>query len=189
MIPKGLKNIFSIHKTKIRKEIHFFNKKWTIWKYNYMIREIYRWQNFQKLSEKFKNCGISLPFEANVIIDDAEIVRISLKELRREWDGKIYKLEECLPFKYLQTKDKSIYANYIQKHIDLGIFPADADKSTTRFDALAESIERNGYNPSKCVIVLRRDNVLLDGQHRASILLHKYGGDYKVTAIREKQFR
>ncbi|MBO4643681.1 MAG: hypothetical protein J5716_03615 [Alphaproteobacteria bacterium] len=154
-----------------------------------MIREIYRYQNFQKLSEKFKTVGISLPFEASVLIDDAEIVHVPLKVLRREWNGKLYRLEECSPFKYLQTKDKDVYANYIQKHIDLGILPADYDKSTTKFDTLIESMNENGYDPSKCVIILRRDNVLLDGQHRACVLLYKYGGDYTVTAIREKQFR
>ncbi len=189
MISKFFKKLFSVHKTKIYKRIRFFNIKCTIWKYHYMIREIYRYQNFQKLSQKFKNCGISLPFEASVLIDDAEIVHVPLKDLRREWDGKLYDLTECSQFKYLQTKDKSIYENYIQKHIDRGILPADADKSTSKFDALIKSMDETGYDPSKCVIVLRRDNVLLDGQHRACILLDKYGGDYKITAIREKQFR
>ncbi len=186
---KLLKKFFYVRKNKIRKEFHFFNKKWTVWKYKTMIREIYRWQNFQKLSEKFKNQGISLPFDANVLIDDAEIVHVQLKELRRKWDGKLYRLEECSQFKYLQTKDKNVYANYIQKHIDRGILPADADKSTTRFDALVESMEKNGYDPSKCVIVLNSENVLMDGQHRACILLYKYGPDYTVTAIRENPLR
>ena len=186
---KWLGKIFSIHKTKIRKEIHFLNFKWTFWKYHYMIREIYRWENYKKLSERFKTVGISLPYEANVLIDDAEIIQIPLKDLRREWQGKLYPLDEISQYKYLQTKDKKIYEDYIQKHIDLGILPADYDKSTEKFDALIKSMDENGYDPSKCVIVLNRDNVLLDGQHRACVLLYKYGGDYEITAVREKQFR
>lgn len=95
-------------------------------------------------------------------------------------------MDEVSPYKYLQTRDKRIYADYIQKHIDLGVSSPDADKSPTRFEALEKSIDENGYDPSKCVIVLDKNNIVVDGQHRSCILYYKYGGNYAVKVIREK---
>lgn len=96
-------------------------------------------------------------------------------------------LADCSPFKYLQTRDKQIYSDYIQKHIDLGVLPADADKTPERFENLEKSMNEKGYDPALCVVVLNKDNVIIDGQHRCCILLYKFGPDYRVTAIREKQ--
>lgn len=69
-------------------------------------------------------------------------------------------MDEVSPYKYLQTRDKRIYADYIQKHIDLGMSSPDADKSPTRFEALEKSIDENGYDPSKCVIVLDKTSTV-----------------------------
>ncbi len=182
-----LQKIFSFHKTKIRKVYRILNKKIVLWNYHYMIREIYRYQNFQRLSRRLADQGIRLPADAIGLIEETEIVKVPLKDIRRKWNGKLYPLTQCSPFKYLQTRDKGIYADYIQKHIDLGALPADADRTPERFENLEKSMNEKGYNPALCIVVLNKDNVIIDGQHRCCILLYKYGGDYKVTAIREKQ--
>ena len=51
---------------------------------------------------------------------------------------------------------------------------------------LEKSIDENGYDPSKCAIVLDKNNIVVDGQHRSCILYYKYGGNYAVKVIREK---
>mgnify|MGYP000024441675 CR=1 FL=1 len=182
-----LQKAFSFHKTKIRKTLRILNKKIVFWNYRYMIREIYRYQNFQRLSKNLKNQGITLPADAIGLIEESEIVKVPLKEIRRKWNGKLLTLADCSPFKYLQTRDKQIYSDYIQKHIDLGVLPADADKTPERFENLEKSMNEKGYDPALCVVVLNKDNVIIDGQHRCCILLYKFGPDYRVTAIREKQ--
>ena len=85
-----LQKIFSFHKTKIRKVYRILNKKIVLWNYHYMIREIYRYQNFQRLSRRLADQGIRLPADAIGLIEETEIVKVPLKDIRRKWNGKLY---------------------------------------------------------------------------------------------------
>ena len=186
MIQNVIKQLFSVQGGKAQKVYRFLGIKITRRNYTYMIRKLYQWQHFEKLKSKFEQQGVILPPETENLFDDAEIAIVALKDIRRKWRGKLYSLDEVSPYKYLQTRDKRIYADYIQKHIDLGMSSPDADKSPTRFEALEQSINKNGYDPSKCVIVLDKNNNIIDGQHRSCILYYKYGGDFTVKVVREK---
>lgn len=88
-----------------------------------MIREIYRYQNFQRLSRRLADQGIRLPADAIGLIEETEIVKVPLKDIRRKWNGKLYPLTQCSPFKYLQTRNKGIYADYIQNILIWGRCP------------------------------------------------------------------
>jgi len=187
MIQNVIKSLFSVQGGKSKKTYRIFGIKFKRRSYTYMIRAIYKWQQYQWLCESLKSRNIALPpLETISVFDDYEITNVALKDIRRKWRGKLYSLDEVSPYKYLQTRDKRIYADYIQKHIDLGMSSPDADKSPTRFEALEQSINKNGYDPSKCVIVLDKNNNIIDGQHRSCILYYKYGGDFTVKVVREK---
>lgn len=54
-----------------------------------------------------------------------------------------------------------------------------------RLENVMESVKRNGYPYNDEFIILRNNqNVIMDGQHRASCLLYLYGKDYKVPVMR-----
>lgn len=186
MIQNVIKKLFSVQGGKVQTIYRIFGIKFRRRKYTYMIRKLYQWKNFERQERIFAAQGIRLPPEAAFLLEDVEFTTVLLKDIRREWRGKLYSLDEVSPYKYLQTRDKRIYADYIQKHIDLGMSSPDVDKSPTRFEALEKSIDENGYDPSKCVIVLDKNNIVVDGQHRSCILYYKYGGNYAVKVIREK---
>lgn len=186
MIRNIIKKLFSVQGGKAQKTYCVFGIKFKRRNYTYMIRMLYRWKNFERHEAILAAQGIKLPPETVNLLDDIEIATVLLKDIRRKWCGKLYTLDEVSPYRYLQTRDKQIYADYIQKHIDLGMSPPDADKSPTRFEALEKSIDEDGYDPSKCVIVLDKNNVVIDGQHRSCILYYKYGGNYAVKVVREK---
>lgn len=160
MIQNVIKKLFSVQGGKVQTIYRIFGIKFRRRKYTYMLRKLYQWKNFERQERIFAAQGIRLPPEAELLLEDVEFTTVLLKDIRREWRGKLYSLDEVSPYKYLQTRDKRIYADYIQKHIDLGVSSPDADKSPTRFEALEKSIDENGYDPSKSVIVLDKTSTV-----------------------------
>lgn len=107
-----------------------------------------------------------------------EVVRIKLGDIRRKWfDGKLYKLTECSPYKYL-SGDQGAYEQYCKENAELSGFIMTKE----RYDSLIRTITEN-YD-EKSMPVLNKDNVLLDGQHRCCILLHRFGPDHEISALR-----
>lgn len=182
---KFLKFIFSVRKERIQTTVCCFGIKIRLWNYRRMLREVYKYQKYLFWLDIFDRQNIALPPEARYLWRDFEVARVALKDIRREWQGKLYSLDDVSPFKYLQTRDEAIYAAYVQKHKDCGLAPPDSEWSVKGFENLIASMDENGYDVSKSIIVLDRNNVLVDGQHRACILYYKYGGDYLIKVVRE----
>lgn len=112
-------------------------------------------------------------------IEDFSIRKTKLSQIRRQYfDGSIINLKECEPYLFLKG-DKAIYKKYsdFQRKNNL---PTMTEK---RFNKLIESIKKKGYD-ERYPIVLGRNNVIWDGQHRACVLLYLYGEDYKVNAFK-----
>ena len=111
-------------------------------------------------------------------IYDYKVDTIKLKDLRRSWiDKKLYTLAECSPYKYLQGNDEQ-YQNYCKINSEVSPF----DMSKERFDKLIQSIKKS-YDARKMPVV-NKDNVIMDGQHRTSVLLYLYGEDYEIPVLR-----
>ncbi len=114
-------------------------------------------------------------------IYDYEIVSVRLGDIKRRWvDGSIYDLTEVAPFRYLNEEEgREIYSSYCEDNFEKTGF----QMSLQRFDSLIESIEAKGFD-SKFLPVIHDDNVIGDGQHRCCILLHKYGPDFEIKAVK-----
>lgn len=107
------------------------------------------------------------------------IEEVRLGDIKRRWfDGKVYKLTECAPYKYLHG-DVSGYTKYCEYHEKRNL-PA---MSLERFDTLIGSIDEKGFD-DRYIIVLNEENIIMDGQHRSCILLNKYGEDYTITVLK-----
>ena len=107
-----------------------------------------------------------------------EITQIKLGDIRRKFfDNKIYTLEECSPYKYLQGETKRY-----QEYCAINKQYSDIDMSESRYKNLIASIDK-GYDP-KMMPIVSQNNIILDGQHRCCILLNKYGSDHKVTVCK-----
>ncbi len=107
------------------------------------------------------------------------IEELRLGDIKRRWfDGKIYKLTECAPYRYLQgdAEGYSEYCSYHQTHN----LPA---MSLDRFDTLINSIEEKGFD-DRFIIVVDGDNIIRDGQHRSCVLLNKYGEDHMIKVLK-----
>ncbi len=109
-----------------------------------------------------------------------ELIDIPLKDITRRWNNDIIPLTECHPYKYLISKDPSVYDEYCR--LNKKLYGLDI-MSRERFDKLIESIEKNGFDNNNAVI-LTGDNILIDGQHRCCYMLYKHGEDYKIPCVR-----
>lgn len=107
-----------------------------------------------------------------------EIVKIKLKDIRREWDGKLLGLTECHPYRYLEG-DVQQYLDYVERNKTLGGY----EMSTQRFDELIQSLSEVNYDP-RYMPFINENNVIYDGQHRCCFLMKKYGGEYEIEAVR-----
>ena len=112
-------------------------------------------------------------------ISKYEIVEIPLGSILRRWfDGKYYKLKDCAPYRYLMGDDEA-YEEYSRYHNE----PDLTLMTRGRFQELIENIEKNGYD-ERYILVVDQKNVIMDGQHRACILLAKYGEGYTVKVLK-----
>lgn len=115
------------------------------------------------------------------LIKDWNFINIRLKDIKREYTpgGKLIPLSETLPYKYLVTRDPSIYKEYCEYNWNVW---RSEQMSQQRFDSLIESLDNNGIKNEKNII-LADDNIIWDGQHRCCWLLYKYGQDHKIEVL------
>ena len=150
----------------------------------YALQRLEDYQAYQKYYLIFKqHYNICIPADVCGEGNTFSLTRIKVGNIKREWNGKVYSLTECSPYKYLQTRDEKIYQKYVQKHIDMGFVGTNTAWNIQPFLDLEKSILKNGYDPTKSVIVINQDNIILDGQHRSCVLLYKYGPDYEIPVV------
>ncbi len=108
-----------------------------------------------------------------------ELVPVRLGDIKRRWfNGEYFLLKECAPYRYL-TGDEASYEEYSRYHLEHEL----PMMTRERFDKLIKSIEDNGYD-KRYVIVVNKDNIIMDGQHRACCLLRIYGEDYMPIVLK-----
>ena len=115
------------------------------------------------------------------LIYDYRIDFVKLKDIKREWLGKYYSLDELSPYKYLEGGGIDRYQNYCKVNKELHGF----DMSKERFDNLIHSIEDKSFD-SMYLPILNQDNVIIDGQHRLCYYLKNYGEEYPVKVLKLK---
>lgn len=141
-----------------------------------------------------KYSGLRLLNDCRFILDDEfvffnlehrlvkkyELVDVPLKNIKRNWMGKDIPLTQCHPYKFLQTRDSDIYDEYCR--LNREVYNLDV-MSRERFQKLIDSVEENGLDPKR-IVVVNKDNVIADGQHRCCYMLYKYGEDYRIPCLK-----
>ncbi|MBQ8822671.1 MAG: hypothetical protein IJZ82_08520 [Lachnospiraceae bacterium] len=113
-------------------------------------------------------------------IERYEIAQVRLKDIRREWKGKYYSLQECAPYKYLEG-DTKLYNEYCKENSQKHPF----DMSVDRFDKLINGYKNKEFD-SKYLPIVNENNLVLDGQHRLCILLKEFGPEHEVNVLKVK---
>lgn len=87
-------------------------------------------------------------------------------------------LEKAYPYRYLNG-DVEAYEKYCDYHEKNG-YPV---MTRDRFDELIRSIKDNGYD-GRNIILIREENIIMDGQHRACTLAYLNGLDKKIEVLK-----
>lgn len=185
-------NFINLKKKKDRFELHLFGTTITFYRYLRILREIFLIVHYNQLKETLKTkFNITLPKEAyHHLSGNVELVKVPLKNLSVPCGHKtVCSIPETGIYKFLTSNGKINYHYRLPNYYsEAGVFiPVDKNDTRKRTAELVKSLTKNGkYDPSKCVIAVRKNNTILDGQHRAAVLYYKYGGDYQVLVVREK---
>lgn len=115
-----------------------------------------------------------------------DLIRVSIDKIRLG-DIMILKNNKLPVYRHLdQSRDyKALNGDYRELDAYQTQVNPIGTSNRARLDTMLESIKTNGYPFHNEYIILRNNqNVLLDGQHRASCLLYLYGADYEVPVMR-----
>ena len=100
-------------------------------------------------------------------------------------EERILRLNETVVYKYLDKNNdsESQYMDYCDKY-----GKKNPHRNRDAFDSLINdfSVDNNDYDPLKGVIIVNQYGFLLDGQHRACLLLKKYGPKKKIPVLKIK---
>lgn len=117
----------------------------------------------------------------NLFSYSVERVKISdLKFVKLTSQGyAIVPLSKCPAYRHLQG-DNEVYSQHMMLYQK---YQPETERSEQRFMELLKSLEKDDYDTSS-LIVVNGINKILDGAHRASWLMNKYGGDYEVEVLK-----
>ena len=178
-------HLFQFNKKKDRFEIHILGARLTFYRYLRMIRETYLMLHYSLLKENLKSkFDIALPKDSYYYLPHkVELVEVALKDIRKLTPNR----------KKVPITDTEVYKNFFSNgkkpylclnESDIYVSP-DVNHSKLNIENLGKTIN-GGYDISKAIIVLKKDNTLIDGYHRCAALYHKYGGNHKILVAREK---
>ncbi len=166
---------FSIKGMPVRHPRHFF------W------RSVLRCLSTQRLLDQ-KDFVLDLDFFYRVLESRKllwfKVVDMRLGDLRRRDEtGALRDLASAMPLRYLaETNDgRAAYARYCAENQERTGFAMDP----ARFDALIESMA-GGFDQKRMPVVVpvHGELCLMDGQHRACVLLARFGPDYHLKVLR-----
>lgn len=130
----------------------------------------------------------------NHFIYGYRIKKVQLKELVVVLDGEAYLIEDLPPYKYLidKEKNKKLYIDFCRKYRRKDFFGVtnkeflnfDGDIFLKRYNNLITHINAINYNYQNCyILVNKKDNSILDGLHRASILLYDNSNELIINVL------
>lgn len=108
-----------------------------------------------------------------------EIIFVRVGRILRQLDGRILTLYDTDVYPYLKgtIKGLKLYEKYCAR--------CNTDRRTLEnYSKLVEHLSKEEYDIKKGAIVIDEQNFILDGQHRACVLLYKHGPFYKIPVVR-----
>ena len=115
-----------------------------------------------------------------------KFIDIPVGTIKRYLDKKIFSLYKTDAYMYLENPDNPNSKIRYQEYCKNSCFDYEI-RGEKVFNELEDDISKNEYNPTKGVIVVDQHRIIMDGQHRACILLKKYGPKYKVKVVMVKR--
>ena len=108
-----------------------------------------------------------------------DIVEIPLGNLFSYYGDQCLPIKDSIIFKYLNGnyEGRIQYERYCEKCN--AVF-----RSEEKYDSLIKTLDNEEYDIKKGAIVINQLNIILDGQHRGSVLLKKFGPECKIKVVK-----
>ena len=116
------------------------------------------------------------------LIKSFKFIDVKVGEIKRKLyptENKVVSIDETLPYKYLVTRDPTVYDEYCE--YNKAVWKTDV-MSQKRFDELISSMNEYG-DTQKTNIVIDENNIIWDGQHRCCWLLYNKGPRHIINAL------
>lgn len=112
-------------------------------------------------------------------IKKIEVVEVPLGKLLCYYGEGILFLKETDIFHYLDDDEdgKKMYEHYCEKY-------RSSFRTIANYKALIDEMNTFEYDIKKGAIVINQLGIILDGQHRCSILLKKYGAQHRISVVK-----
>lgn len=112
-------------------------------------------------------------------IKKIEVVEVPLDKLLCYYGEGILFLKETDIFHYLDDGEdgKKMYEHYCEKY-------RSSFRTIANYKALIDEMNTFEYDIKKGAIVINQLGIILDGQHRCSILLKKYGAQHRISVVK-----
>ena len=148
-------------------------------------------------------CGKALAADPSIHIDERSIgnirkllpyryvkTQIRLGDMLRDYNDGLYDLSKTLPYRYFVNKGNIEIEKEYKHYCSLDRNRVDNDqRSPETFRELIDEMHRNGYDDSQSSIVVDQFNIVLDGQHRGSILLAELGENAPIDVVKVWRLR
>ena len=110
-----------------------------------------------------------------------DVIEIEIGEILRQQNNKIFNISKSAPSEYLKSNNINDYKKYCD---EICVGEDKEHHSIEIFDKLISDLDANDYDLKKGAIVINQLNIIMDGQHRSSILCNKYGMNHKVKVVK-----
>lgn len=122
---------------------------------------------------------------STILVFSCKLEKIKLKNLKckikkKNGQWKRVSLYQSPMYQYLLSNDKQAYTEY---HALVDKDSKEFVHNCENYKQLMEKLDNTGYDANTPICV-KNDNEIIDGQHRASYLLKKYGEDYEITVFK-----
>ena len=108
-----------------------------------------------------------------------EVIRIPLKKLFIYYGESCTKIPDTVIYKFLDGEPdvKMRYEEFCMKYFS--VF-----RNLASYNSLKNNFENVDYDIKKGAVVVNQLNIIIDGQHRCSLLYKKFGPNHKIEVVR-----
>ncbi len=112
-------------------------------------------------------------------IKKIDVISVKLGNLLCYYDDKVQYIKETSISKFLEGGSDSLarYEMYCEKY-------PNSFRTVDTYKTLIDQMSTFEYDIKKGAIVINQLGIIIDGQHRCSILMKKYGEDFKIEVVR-----
>jgi hypothetical protein len=113
------------------------------------------------------------------------IETIPVGSILRDYSDGLYSIENALPFLLAKDPDNpdllQAYDRYCKRARNQA---GTSTRSVDSFMNLIQTLEHDEYSIKKGAIIIDQYDIILEGQHRACVLLNMHGAEYPIEVLR-----